>query len=126
MLAYTNSYLQLLTASQQLQAPEESLQVLCSMLPHILAVYLKRQDLSGNLLDHLRSHILSCTMLYLTHFLYACFEFTKSFIKNKRQYDAVQNAACKSTLLHTLCLVLCIHTHTYKHTHHTDLHVVTS
>lgn len=122
----TNSHLQLLTVRQQLAVPEESLQVLCSTLPHVVAVFLKVQELSGNLLDHPRSCILSCTLLFLTHFLYVCFEFTNPFIKNKWQYDAVQNAVCESTLLYTLCLVLCIYIHTCKPSHHVYLHIVIS
>lgn len=47
-------------------APEKQLHMLCSVLPHIVAVYNKVQELSGNLLDHLKSCILSCNMLYLT------------------------------------------------------------
>lgn len=54
------------TAHSKPAAPEKSLHMLCSMLPHIVAVYNKVQELSGNLLDHLKSHILSCNMLYLT------------------------------------------------------------
>ena len=93
--------------------------VLCSMLPRAAAAHLKLQEPSGNLLDHLRSCILSCTMLYLTHFLYIWSEFTKPFIKNKWQYDAVQNAVCKSTLFTHTTLVLCIYIHTHVNPHTT-------
>lgn len=77
----------------------------CSSLPQSI-------EAEWELLDHLRSCVLSCTLLYLTYFQYICFEFTNPFIKNKWQYDAVHNAVFKNTLSY---LVLCIYIYTHIH-----------
>lgn len=91
----TSSCLQLLPVNQQHRAPEESPQGLCRTPLHVFTAYHNVRELSGNPLDHLKSCVLFCTTVYLTHFLYVRFAFTKAFTKNKWRYDAVQNAVCK-------------------------------
>jgi len=108
------------TAQSMPAAPEKSLNMLCSMLLHIVAVYNKVQELSGNLLDHLKSHILSCNMLYPT--LISCTHGPRSQNHLLRASGSMMWFKMKSTLLLHFMLYICIYKYIHLHPHHMYLY----
>lgn len=111
-------------------APEKQLHMLCSMLPPIVTVYNKVQELSGNLLDHLKSCILSCNMLYLT--LISCTYGSGSWDQLLQTSGSMMQLKTKYVRAHyythyiSCCAYIFINISTCNPTHHTYLCAVIS